>query len=275
MKIITSINEMQELSRDLEDIGLVPTMGFLHEGHLSLVRKAKEECETVIVSIFVNPAQFGPDEDFANYPKDFERDNELCDKEGVDIIFAPTAEEMYNASLTTVNVDKITKKLCGLSRPVHFSGVATVVTKLFNIVQPDRAYFGGKDYQQVLVIKQIVKDLNIPTKIIACHIVREEDGLAMSSRNKNLTEDERKQATVMYESLKLAEEIIKNGEDDVDKVKFLIRNKIKEKPAAEIDYVDILKAETLDDVEKIEGNVVIALAVKFGKARLIDNLVLK
>ncbi len=275
MKIVTSVSEMQELSKELDEIGFVPTMGYLHEGHMSLIRKAKEQCESVVVSIFVNPTQFGPNEDFENYPKDFERDSKLCEDEGVDVIFAPSAEEMYDNHLTTINIDKITNKLCGLSRPTHFSGVATVVMKLFNIVQPDRAYFGEKDYQQVSVVKKMVNDLNIPTKIVACPTLREADGLAMSSRNKYLTDVERKQAAVLYESLKMAEELIKGGEDDVHKLKFLVRNKIKEKPAAEIDYVEILNADTFEDIEKIEGNVLVALAVKFGKARLIDNIIVK
>lgn len=266
MRVVESIKEMQEMKVD----GFVPTMGYLHEGHLSLIKRAKEECKFVVVSIFVNPKQFGDDEDLDSYPQDLERDKKLCEDLGVDVLFVPKVEDMYDNCLTSVNVSKITEKLCGLSRPTHFTGVATVVAKLFNIVKCKKAYFGEKDYQQLLVIKKMVKDLNFPVEVIGCPIVREKDGLAMSSRNKYLSE--RENAALLYKSLKMAEEAVSAGETSVHDIKKLITDTIK---GGEIDYVEVLDAETLDELEIIGGSVLIALAVKFGKARLIDNIVIK
>ena len=257
-------------------VGLVPTMGFLHEGHLSLIRKAKEETDFVVVSVFVNPTQFGPNEDFESYPREPERDYQLSLDAGANLIFNPEVEEMYpEPGKTVVEVTGLTANLCGASRPGHFNGVSTVVSKLFNIVLPDRAYFGQKDAQQVAVIKQMVRNLNFPLQIVACPIVREKDGLAMSSRNTYLSSEERISALRLSQALFAAEEMIIGGERDAAKVRKYITDHIEEDPRCLIDYVKTTDFGTLEDVETITGEVLIAIAVKIGKTRLIDNVVVE
>lgn len=281
MRTIEKINEIRNIL-DLErkanrSIALVPTMGFLHAGHLSLIKEARKSNDIVVVSIFVNPTQFGPNEDLETYPRDINRDQNLCKKEGVDYIFNPSVKEMYGEDYATyvITESDITNKLCGASREGHFKGVMSVVTKLFNIIGPDQAYFGRKDYQQVAVIKKMVRDLNIPVEIIDCPIVRESDGLAMSSRNTYLSPKERKDALVLSRSLKEAKESILKGEKNKKVIREEILDKINEIPYSEIDYVEILDATTLEDVETIDRDVVIALAVKIGKPRLIDNIIVE
>jgi len=281
MEVFGSIDKMQkwclEQKRQGKKIGLVPTMGYLHEGHLALVREAVKKCDTVVVSIFVNPVQFCPGEDFAEYPRDLNRDCALLEKEKVHAVFAPSIEEMYPRGYGTyVEVQgEITQKMCGASRPGHFRGVTTVVSKLFNICQPDTAFFGQKDAQQVMVIEKMVRELNFPLEIIRVPIVREEDGLAMSSRNVYLDEDLRREALVLSQALKLAEEEIANGERDVESIREKMKKFIEERPRAEIDYIAVYNGNDLSDLAKIEGRVLIALAVKFGKIRLIDNLLVE
>jgi len=255
-------------------IGFVPTMGALHAGHLSLVRAAKKQCDFVVVSIFINPAQFGPDEDFKKYPRVFKRDEKMLQKENVDLIFYPSASQMYPDNFSTyVEEVLLSKPLCGLTRPGHFRGVCTVVAKLFNIITPDIAYFGQKDYQQATVIKRMAEDLNFSTVIKICPIIRESDGLAMSSRNVYLNPTERKDALVLSESLKLAEKNIKKGETDAVKIIEEMYGFILSKKTARIDYVEIVDAKTLQEVEEIKQKVLIALAVYIGKTRLIDNTI--
>ena len=258
-------------------IGFVPTMGFLHEGHLSLVKSAKAETDCVVVSIFVNPTQFGPGEDLDAYPRDFEGDQKKLENEGVDVLFYPSVEEMYPQGFNTyVTVEgSITKALCGRSRPTHFKGVTTVVNKLFSMVEPHKAFFGQKDAQQVAVIQKMVRDLNMNLEIVACPIQREADGLAMSSRNAYLSEDQRKDALVLYESLKLAKEMIEKGQRKSIKIIESMVDKIKSVDYAIIDYIEIVDPYTLEAVEVIEGEILIALAVKIGKPRLIDNMKLE
>ncbi|AKX92970.1 pantothenate synthetase [Moorella thermoacetica] len=257
-------------------IGLVPTMGYLHEGHLSLARAARQQNDVVIMSIFVNPTQFGPNEDFARYPRDLERDRELAAGAGVDAVFAPAVEEMYPAGYATyVQVEGLTEVLCGASRPGHFRGVTTVVSKLFNIVQPDRAYFGQKDYQQALVIKRMVRDLNFPIEIITIPTVREADGLALSSRNKYLTPEQRRSALSLHRALHLGSDLIKAGEREAAVVRRAMEKEITAWPETRIDYVAISDADTLKPLEKIAGRVLLALAVWVGNTRLIDNVVLE
>lgn len=256
-------------------IGLVPTMGFLHEGHMSLIRRARKDTDCVIVSIFVNPAQFGPKEDFKKYPRDFKRDFSLCEKENADIVFTPKAEEIYPENYVTyVNVEKITDTLCGASRPGHFRGVATVVAKLFNITMPDIAYFGQKDAQQAIVIKRMAEDLNMSVRIKVMPIVREKDGLAMSSRNVYLNLKERMQAQSISKSLKLAKELFDSGEKDSGKIINEMKKVIDKQSEAKIDYIKIVDLKDLRSIKKISGNVLIAIAVWFGKTRLIDNVIL-
>ncbi|WP_432776990.1 pantoate--beta-alanine ligase [Brevibacillus gelatini] len=256
-------------------IGFVPTMGFLHEGHLSLVKAAREKCDLVVMSIFVNPLQFGPNEDFERYPRDIERDSKMAAEAGVDLLFTPSVEEMYpKPILTTVSVANVTTPLCGASRPGHFDGVSTVVLKLFSIVQPDCAFFGQKDAQQVAVVTQMVQDLSIPVEVIPCPIVREADGLALSSRNVYLSAEERAQALVLSQSLQQASAWLKEGLP-LAEIKQRIKQMIAEKPLAEIDYVEILRYPELQPVEnEVSGQtIIVALAVRFGKTRLIDNLI--
>lgn len=280
MQIVTKVSDLRKLVGTLKNqgktIGLVPTMGYLHDGHLSLMRKAKAEHDVVVVSIFVNPLQFGANEDFAVYPRDLERDSKLAKTAGVDLIFAPDVEEMYPQGfenmLTFVDLVKITNKLCGVSRPGHFRGVATVVNKLFNIVCPDTAYFGQKDAQQVIVIKQMVNDLNMNVKIVTVPIVREVDGLAMSSRNVYLNPQERQAARVLNKSLKYAEKLLNNGERNAAVIRQVIAEMIQSEPLANIDYIAVVDCESLESLEVIGNKALIALAVRFGKTRLIDNL---
>ena len=281
MLLLTTIAEIRKWVKEKrlqgKKIGFVPTMGYLHEGHLSLVIAAKRENDAVVMSIFVNPMQFGPQEDYATYPRDLQRDAALADGAGVDVIFAPEASEMYPyyPQLTAVEVREITRGLCGASRPGHFTGVATVVAKLFNIVQPDTAYFGQKDYQQVQVIKRMVADLNFPVEIKTVPIKREKDGLAMSSRNTYLSDEERKQALCLSQSLLLAQDLFEKGERSAAKLIEAMKERISREPAASIDYVEICDACSLQPVEEVKGPAVVALAVKIGKTRLIDNLVLE
>lgn len=275
---ITAIRRFVRAARqEGKTVGFVPTMGYLHEGHLALVRRAKAECDAVVVSIFVNPLQFGPAEDFARYPRDPERDLRLCRETGVDAVFIPADEEMYPSGYCTyVEVSgTLTSCLCGASRPGHFKGVATVVTKLFNIVQPHRAYFGAKDYQQALVIERLVEDLNFDLEIIVVPTVRESDGLAMSSRNVYLQPEERRAATVLYRSLQAAQEMVAAGERDVATIVERVREMITAEPLATIDYVEIRRLPDLAEITTIEGRALLALAVRIGKARLIDNIELE
>ena len=256
-----------------KSVGLVPTMGFLHEGHLSLIRRAKTGNDIVVVSVFVNPTQFGPNEDFESYPRNILRDTEMAMGAGEDVIFYPTVSEMYpNGSSTFVEVaGNITRVLCGASRPSHFRGVTTVVNMLFNIVKPDRAYFGQKDAQQATVLMKMVKDLHMDIELIICSIVREADGLAMSSRNTYLSAEEREQAVVLSKALEKGKEAFSKGERNVDSLIEIITNKINEMPLAAIDYVSIYDYPSLETIETIDNNALAAVAVKFGKTRLIDN----
>ena len=280
MEIIKSPIIMQQKIRELKKdkkIGFVPTMGALHDGHLTLVRKSKEENDITVVSIFVNPKQFGPNEDFASYPRTFESDKEKLEKEGVDFLFYPDVNDMYPEDYSTsVEVTSdITKKLCGRKRPGHFNGVTTVVAKLFNIVLPDNAYFGLKDYQQYVIIKRMVKDLNFSINIVGVPIVRESDGLAMSSRNKYLSPDERKDAVLIYTSLLEAKKLIENGIKSAYIIKKEIENILVRSRFSKIDYVEIVDPETLKSVDNISKTVLIAIACYFGKARLIDNMLIE
>nr|WP_263325928.1 pantoate--beta-alanine ligase [Neobacillus sp. Marseille-Q6967] len=280
MRVITTIKEMQieilKKKAEYKSVGFVPTMGFLHEGHLTLINKARQENDVVVLSIFVNPLQFGPSEDFTTYPRDFERDRALAESEKVDYLFYPAVKEMYPHALSnTVIVQERTDVLCGRSRPGHFDGVATVLTKLFNIVMPTRAYFGKKDAQQVAVVDGLVKDFNFPIQIIPVDIVREEDGLAKSSRNVNLLPEERLQAAVLYRSLKAAEAAILEGERSPAKIKNSIHQTIAAESNAFVDYIEILSYPELKTLEELNGTIIIALAVKFTNVRLIDNLILE
>ncbi|OCL25693.1 pantoate--beta-alanine ligase [Orenia metallireducens] len=262
--------------REGKKIGFVPTMGYLHQGHLTLMERAKEENDIVIASIFINPTQFGPDEDYEDYPRNLEHDAKLAKGVGIDIIFAPKVEEIYlKNACTRVEVDDLTTKLCGASRPGHFRGVCTIVTKLFNIVNPDRAYFGQKDAQQVLVIKKMVEDLNFDVKIVVVPIVREEDGLAMSSRNKYLSTKEREAALILFKSLTLAKNMIEAGKRDANLIKSQIIKNIENEPLARIDYVHIANEKNLKEVDLVTGKILIALAVYIGETRLIDNILLE
>ena len=278
--IIETVKELREYLAGQraagKTVGLVPTMGFLHEGHLSLIREAKAENDVVVVSDFVNPTQFGPNEDFESYPRNIERDTELALSAGADVIFYPSVSEMYPPeSSTYVEVEgNITRVLCGASRPTHFRGVTTVVNKLFNIVEPNKAYFGQKDAQQVAVLTKMVKDLHMDIELIICPIVREPDGLAMSSRNTYLSAEERKQAVILNQALKKAKNAFANGEKDVVKLTEIITDKINEMPLAVIDYVSILDFPSLKPIITIEKDALAAVAVKFGKTRLIDNEIL-
>lgn len=278
--IIETVKELREYLAGQraagKTVGLVPTMGFLHEGHLSLIREAKAENDVVVVSDFVNPTQFGPNEDFESYPRNIEQDTELALSAGADVIFYPSVSEMYPPeSSTYVEVEgNITRVLCGASRPTHFRGVTTVVNKLFNIVEPNKAYFGQKDAQQVAVLTKMVKDLHMDIELIICPIVREPDGLAMSSRNTYLSAEERKQAVILNQALKKAKNAFANGEKDVVKLTEIITDKINEMPLAVIDYVSILDFPSLKPIITIEKDALGAVAVKFGKTRLIDNEIL-
>ncbi|HOJ50750.1 MAG TPA: pantoate--beta-alanine ligase [Spirochaetota bacterium] len=269
--------KIKELKLQGKRIGVVPTMGALHEGHLTLVRESKKNNDITIVTIFVNPKQFGPNEDFNSYPRTFESDKNKLEKEGVDFLFYPDINDMYpDGYATSVEVESgIVNKLCGAKRPGHFKGVTTVVSKLFNITLPDNAYFGLKDYQQYLIIRKMVKDLNFPINVVGVPIVREEDGLAMSSRNKYLSDEERKDATLIYKSLLKAKNLIESGEKDAQKIKKTILEILTQSKFSKIDYIEIVDPENLEEVSEINKSVLIAVACFFGKARLIDNIVIK
>jgi pantoate--beta-alanine ligase len=271
---IQSVRALVKAARDKgKKISLVPTMGALHSGHLSLIEAANQQTDFVVVSIFVNPSQFGPGEDFENYPRDLKADAEVCRKAGVDVIFAPTVHEMYpRQNLTWVNVEKLTEPLCGRFRPGHFRGVTTVCAKLFNIVMPDVAFFGQKDAQQAIVIKRMVTELNMTLKIVVCPTVREESGLAISSRNQYLSQAEKKDAAILYAVLQKCRKMIEEGITDSRPLITEMRRMVEQAPLAKIDYVSIVDAETLQDITRIEGKTLIALAVHIGKARLIDNI---
>ena len=278
MKVTSYIKDVRESVKEWKKqgltVGLVPTMGYLHEGQKSLIDRAVRENDRVVVSVFVNPIQFGPTEDLESYPRDIERDTALCSDAGASLVFNPTKEEMYfDDFCTSVNMTGLTENLCGKSRPIHFSGVCTVVSKLFNIVTPDRAYFGQKDAQQLAIIKRMVRDLSMDIEVIGCPIIREEDGLAKSSRNTYLSEEERKAALILSQSLKVGKALLESGERDSNKVLEAIKNKIAEEKLAKIDYVQIVDALSIVDVEKIESTVLVAMAVYIGKTRLIDNFI--
>lgn len=278
MEIIYSAKDMQhtadKFKRKNASIGFVPTMGYLHEGHLALIKQAKEDNDIAVVSIFVNPTQFSPNEDLDKYPRDFERDKMLCEQNGVDYIFYPSKENMYPEGFQTyVSVDKLTKVLEGASRPTHFRGVTTVVNKLFNIIKPDKAYFGKKDAQQLLVIKRMVKDLNMDIEIVGMPIIRENDGLAMSSRNKYLNPDERKSAICLHQSLDRAKDLIKSGVNSADNIKNEMRKLIESYKYTKIDYISINRISDLRELADIEKqNTLVSLAVFVGNTRLIDNI---
>ena len=278
MEIITTIDRMRSYVRkaraDGKKIGFVPTMGCLHQGHLSLIKQARAGADVVIISIFVNPAQFGPDEDYLAYPRDVKEDERKAEKAGVDVIFAPRAQEIYPKNyLTYVNIERISRVLCGKDRPGHFKGVATICLKLFNIIRPDLALFGQKDAQQAIIIKKMVKDLNLDIEIRVLPIVREKDGLAMSSRNKYLNPGQRKDALVLYRALTEAGDMIKNGEKDPAVVTKHIKQVITEVDS-KIDYISIVDSRQLNTLKVISGEVLIALAVRIGRARLIDNIII-
>lgn len=254
-------------------VGFVPTMGYLHEGHQSLIKRSGENDRTV-VSVFVNPIQFGPNEDFASYPRDLERDMKKCEEAGADLVFAPEASEMYAGDFSTyVDMTGPTNELCGLKRPGHFRGVCTVVSKLFNMVLPDKAYFGQKDAQQLAVIKRMARDLSFGIEIVGCPIIREEDGLAKSSRNTYLSSDERSAATVISKALSIGNELIVNGETNAETVLKVITEKIESEPLARIDYVKAVDADSIEPIQTVSGRVLFAVAVYIGKTRLIDNFI--
>jgi len=276
MKSVEKINDMRRLRQQIaEPVGLVPTMGYLHEGHLALVKRARAENSSVVVSIFVNPTQFGPQEDFKHYPRDHELDLSILEKEKTDIVFMPSGTEMYPEPFNSwVEVGKVTERLEGAARPGHFRGVTTVVAKLFNIVQPTRAYFGQKDAQQAIVIKKMVADLNMNLEIVTLPTVREPDGLAMSSRNTYLSPEQRKAAVVLYQALGLAQKLWSQGETDAEKLRQEMLNLIQKQPLAQVDYVSIADTETLDELDRVKPPALVSLAVRIGKTRLIDNMVL-
>ena len=276
MQVARSIAEMKRLRRDCAgSVGLVPTMGYLHRGHLELARRAKSENTVAVATIFVNPTQFGPSEDFKSYPRDLDRDLALLDEVKTDIVFVPSDKEMYPGNYDTwVEVRGITARLEGKSRPTHFQGVTTVCNKLFNIIQPDRAYFGQKDAQQAIVIQKMVSELNMNLEVIVCPTVRESDGLAMSSRNTYLTKEERVSAVVLYKSLCLAEDMYAKGERDAAIIKKAMNGLISAEAAAKPDYISIADIASLDEVDIIRGRVLVSLAVRLGKPRLIDNILL-
>ena len=278
MVILKKIDEVRAQVKEWKKqgltVGLVPTMGYLHEGHQSLIKKAVEQNDRTVVSVFVNPIQFGPNEDLESYPRDLEADAKLCESTGADIIFNPEPEEMYaDGFVSFINMTGLPNALCGLTRPIHFKGVCTVVGKLFNIVTPDRAYFGQKDAQQLAIIMRMVKDLNFDIEIVGCPIIREADGLAKSSRNIYLTPEERKAAVVLSKAVKLGQDMIADGERDAAKIVGEMKKLISAEPLATIDYVEMVNMDTMQSIEKAEGHVLCAMAVKFGKARLIDNFI--
>ena len=274
MELFTTVRQMvQAREAAPRPLGLVPTMGYLHAGHLALVKRAREESAAVVVSIFVNPTQFGPTEDLATYPRDMERDLALLEQERADIVFAPSVEEMYPAGYSTyVDVEGITSRLEGEQRPEHFRGVATVVTKLFTIVRPDRSYFGQKDGQQLVVVRRLAQDLNLCTEVVAVPTVREPDGLALSSRNAYLSERERKAASVLSHALRRVEELWRGGERDGEALRGKMRRTVQAEPLAELDYVSVADVVTLEEMSTVDRRAMVSLAVRIGRARLIDNI---
>lgn len=277
MRLIKEISRMRDCSKKIKGtrvMGFVPTMGSLHEGHLSLIRKARQQCEEVVISIFVNPTQFGKGGDYQRYPRDLSKDMKLSEKEGVDVIFAPFREEMYPQGYSTFVEIKgnLSSTLEGASRPGHFKGVATILTKLFNIINPDYSYFGKKDYQQALVVKKLVKELNLDTRILVLPTIREKDGLALSSRNSYLNKKERKAAAILYKALKRAKEWVGEGEKDSSALVSKMRDLIEKEPLARIDYVAVVDPKTLEKVKEVRGEVLALLAVNIGETRLIDNI---
>lgn len=278
MRVEGTVNAVKEQVKEWKkaglSVGFVPTMGYLHEGHGSLIKAARAENDKVVVSIFVNPMQFGPTEDLASYPRDLAKDSALCESLGVDMIFHPEPEEMYHSNFSSyVDMSVLTEELCGLSRPVHFRGVCTVVNKLFNIVQPDRAYFGQKDAQQLAIIKHMVDDLNMNVEVIGCPIIREEDGLAKSSRNTYLSEEERKAALVLSKSIALGRKMVEDGETSTKAVTDAMKAFIEKEPLARIDYVKAVDGLTIRQIEKVKKPMLVAIAVYIGKTRLIDNFI--
>lgn len=278
MKIVKTIEEVRNIISQWRaegmSVGLVPTMGFLHEGHKSLIDRAVSENDRVVVSDFVNPTQFGPNEDLEAYPRDINHDAELCEKAGAALIFNPEPSEMYYDDCEAyVNINSLSDELCGKSRPIHFKGVCTVVSKLFNIVKPDRAYFGQKDAQQLAIIKRMVRDLNFDVQIVGCPIIREADGLAKSSRNTYLSSEERKAALILSKAVKLGEDMAKNGENDAEKIVSKMKELINTEPMTRIDYVEAVDAISIKPVKKMDGAVLVAMAVYIGKTRLIDNFI--
>ena len=276
MELVTTVEEVRSRVKQWKKegltVGLVPTMGYLHDGHKSLIDRAVKENDRVVVSDFVNPTQFGENEDLGSYPRDIERDSKLCEEAGAALIFHPAPEEMYAPDYCTfVDMNKLTDVLCGKTRPIHFSGVCSVVSKLFNIVTPDRAYFGQKDAQQLAVIRRMVRDLNFDIEIVGCPIVREPDGLALSSRNTYLNTEERKAALVLSQALKLGKDMMESGETDAVRIRKAMVEHIEKEPLARIDYVEIVDADSLESVQKIENKVLTAMAVYIGNTRLIDN----
>ena len=279
MKVCNTVSAMRSACRaareDGQRLGFVPTMGALHEGHLSLVRAARAQCDVVAVSIFVNPTQFGPKEDLSRYPRPFERDRELLEQEGVELLFAPPVEEMYPAgAVTYVTVEGLSEKLCGKSRPGHFRGVTTVVAKLFHIIEPDAAFFGQKDAAQATIIRRMVRDLNLPVEIVVCPIVREPDGLAMSSRNAYLNGQQRKSALVLSRSLKEVQNLFDRGERNASRLIEAGKQIFAQEPAVRLDYFEIVDPDTLDALSEVRGPALVAVAAFVGNTRLIDNLVL-
>lgn len=280
MKILESIHDMKEVSLSLraegKKIAFVPTMGYLHQGHLSLMKKGREVGDLLVTSIFVNPAQFAKGEDLERYPRDFERDKKMCEGESVDILFVPDAREIYpDGYQTYVDVEGVTKNLCGASRPGHFRGVATVVTKLFNIVRPHYAIFGEKDFQQLVTIKRLALDLNMDVDVIGMPIVREADGLAMSSRNSYLRMEEREAARSIYRALQMAKEVFDEGERSAGVLLNEARRVVEISPLIEPEYVKLMNIETMEDVDRVENDALLAMAVRIGKTRLIDNIILR
>lgn len=276
MKVESTVKAVREQVKEWKkaglSVGFVPTMGYLHEGHGSLIKAARANNDKVVVSIFVNPMQFGPTEDLASYPRDLEKDSAYCESLGVDMIFHPEPEEMYHDGFSSyVDMDVLTKELCGLSRPVHFRGVCTVVNKLFNIVQPDRAYFGQKDAQQLAIIRHMVDDLNMDIEIVGCPIIREEDGLAKSSRNTYLSKEERKAALILSKSIELGKKMVEDGETDADAVVNAMKKLIETEPLAKIDYVKAVDGLTMQQIKTVKKPMLVAIAVYIGKTRLIDN----
>ena len=279
VKVVKTVEEVRkyvkEWRKNGETVGLVPTMGFLHAGHQSLIKRSVEDNDRTVVSVFVNPIQFGPNEDLESYPRYLERDSQLCDETGADLIFNPEPSEMYKDGFVSfVDMNGLTNHLCGLSRPVHFRGVCTVCSKLFNIVGPDRAYFGQKDAQQLAVIKRMVKDLNMPLEIVGCPIVREEDGLAMSSRNTYMNAEERKAALILSKSIKLGKELVDNGERSAAVVREKMTALLESEPMADVEYVEVVDNLTMESIDDIKGEILVAIAVRINnKVRLIDNFI--